>query len=89
MCCHLLFILPCFLWATKDTSQHNTAGAQYTLSNPPHIPLTVLLFSLKSFSSASPLHPSLLPVVFTSPLLVLLLLLILVFFPFPPTSSYL
>lgn len=28
---------------TKGTSQHNTAAAQYTLSNPPHIPLAVLL----------------------------------------------
>lgn len=66
-------------WGTKGTSQHNTAGAQYTLSNPPHFPLAVLLLFFllslfSSFSSASP-PPLLLPVVFPSLVLVLLVLL--------------
>lgn len=43
-------------WGTKDTSQHNTTGAQYKLSNPLHIPLAALLlfaplFPFSSFSS--------------------------------------
>ncbi len=46
MLCHLLFILPCCLSEGPKTSQHNTAAARYTPSNPTHIPLAVLcLFS--------------------------------------------
>ena len=65
---------------TKGTSQHNTAADQYTLSNPPHIPLAVLLlFSLlflfssffSNFSSSSSSFSVLSLKVFASPLLLL------------------